>query len=574
MSTGQRLLLRGYGPLVGFIVFFALMAALAPTVDQTGELAAIGDGGLDQEQGTQATPGGNGQEAGATPQAGEDGGPDGPTIEDADDSDDPGAAGDTGNGGDNGEGSGAQAEEGSGAEGASQASASGVQSCEDRELQVPGDPYSPPCLAFDGDNGGETSRGVSDDTILLAVRTPDEPGFGDTLANLAEADISDTPNDVRRTVDGLVDYFNERFEFYGRQLEPVFYEGQGSPTDELLGGGQEAAQQDALTVAEDIGAFAELNGASEPFGDALSRQGVVNFGVPYLSRGWMTERRPYSWSMDTDCDLVAEAIADYVVTRVIDKPAEHAGGPLQGEQRRVAYVAPDNPWYQGCVRKALELTQDAGHDAQFYSYQLDLNTMSNQAANLVARLQSDGITTIQCSCDPVLPVFLTARAAEQSYQPEWVVSGVGFTTQDYVGQVFNQDQWSRAYGISYDAEAQPQQASLGYNAYRQVRDDEPAFAVQSIYDSLYLLSIGIQGAGPNLTPETFERGLFDYPGGAGPSGTWGFSEGNYTPTQDFREVYWDPEAVSPFNSQPGTYAQPDDERYRPGELPPGPPRVP
>ncbi len=561
-------MLRGYGPLVAFIAFFGLMAAMAPTVDQPGELAAIEDGGLDGDGGgTQAATGTDGQAGSVTSDDTDDGG-EGPTLDDAE-----GTAADTGDEGDAAEGSGAQEAEEEGAE-AQQAAAGGVQPCDDRELQVPGDPYSPPCLTFDGDNGGATHRGVSDDSIVLSVRTPDEPGFGDTLANLAEADIADTPDDVRRTVDGLVDYFNSRFEFYGREIEPVFYEGVGSPTDELLGGGQEAAQQDALTAAEDIGAFAELNGASEPFGDALSRQGVVNFGVPYLSRGWMTERRPHSWSMDTDCDLVAEAIADYVVTRVVDKPAEHAGGDLQGEARRVAYVAPDNPWYQGCVEKALEITQQAGHDAQFYSYTLDLNTMSNQAANLVARLQSDGITTVQCSCDPVLPVFLTARAAEQNYQPEWVVSGVGFTTQDYVGQVFNQDQWSRAYGISYDAAAQPQQASLGYNAYKQVRDDEPAFGVQSIYNNLYLLAIGIQMAGPQLTPQTYEQGMFDYPERSGPEGIWGFSEGDYTPRLDYREVHWDPEEISPFNNQPGAYISSEgDTRHLPGELTPGDPRT-
>jgi hypothetical protein len=567
MSTGQRLLLRGYGPLVAFIVFFGLMAAMAPTIDQTGEPAAT-DAGPTQEtggNGTAATPmqdtdGGDDQAVGA----------DGPTV------DDPDAGTETTGGEGEATESGTEqpTEEGGNGNGNGGATVAGAQPCEDRDVQVPGDPYSPPCIAFDGDNGGATHRGVTEDTIRFSVRTPDEPGFQDTLANISGASISDTPDDVRRTVDGLVDYFNERFQFYGRELDPVFYEGQGSTTEELLGGGREAAQQDALTVAEEFEAFAELNGASEPFGGALSEQGIINFGVPYLSQQWMTDRRPYAWSMASDCDVIADAIADYVITRLINKPAEHAGGELQGEERRVAYVAPDNPWYQPCVEKAMNMTRDAGHDAQFISYQLDLNTMSNQAANIVARLQNDEITTVQCSCDPVLPVFLTARAAEQGYQPEWVASGVAFTTSDYVGQLFEQDQWSRAFGISFDAEAQPQQASLGYNAYRQVRDDEPAFAVQSIYNSLYLLAIGVQMAGPDLNPETFEQGMFDYPEREGPMGTWGFGPGDYTPFQNYREVYWDPNEVSPFNNEQGAYIDTSPgERWRPGEAPEGDPRT-
>jgi hypothetical protein len=372
-----------------------------------------------------------------------------------------------------------------------------------------------------------------------------------------------------------VEYFNERFEFYGRELRIEFYEGQGSPTTELLGGGREAAQADALTVANEFEAFAEMNAGSEPFGDALATQDVVNFGVPFLSREWMSQRRPYSWSMNTDCSIVAESGAHYANVRLANHPADHAGGDLQGRERRIANVVPENPWYQECLDAAMQIVEAEGNESDLnLSYQLDLNTMSNQAANLVARLQNEQITTVICSCDPVLPVFLTARAQEQGYQPEWVITGTGFTDQDFIGQLFHPDQWSRAFGISYSGQTQPQQATLGYNAYRQVRDDEPAFSVEGIYNSLYLLAIGIQGAGPNLTPETFEQGMFDYPERDGPAGTWGFSEGNYSPAQNFREIYWDGEATSPFNSQPGAWIQPEDARYRPGELPDGPPKRP
>ena len=56
-------------------------------------------------------------------------------------------------------------------------------------------------------------------------------------------------------------------------------------------------------------------------------------------------------------------------------------------------------------------------------------------------------------------------------------------------------------------------------------NDEPAFGVEEIYYQMYLLAIGIQMAGPNLTPQTFEAGMFAYPGGSGPRGLWGFGAG-------------------------------------------------
>ncbi len=49
-----------------------------------------------------------------------------------------------------------------------------VSRCADRAEQVPGDPYSPPCIAFSGYNGGATTRGVTKDAIRVSVRLPAE----------------------------------------------------------------------------------------------------------------------------------------------------------------------------------------------------------------------------------------------------------------------------------------------------------------------------------------------------------------------------------------------------------------
>jgi hypothetical protein len=569
-NKAPELLIRGYGPLVLLVVAFGLVALLAPPV--TPQLAAEtapgddpGAGPTASEQGTNegqaeraVTDTGDGEGAPARPAD--------PAASTGSDQDESSASDD----GDAPAGDGAAAGGGGGEAGA----------CEDRDLQIPGDPYSPPCVHFEGDNPGATSRGVTGDAVVISVRLSDEPGFQDTLADLAGADIADSPDDVRRTVEGLADYLNERFELYGRELVPEFYIGRGSPTDELLGRGQEEAQADAITAAQEIEAFAELNAATEPFAAALSDQGVVNVGAPFVSREWFAQRRPYAWSVATDCSIAAESIAHWSIVRIGSQPtAEYARDDFQGEPRRIGLVTPENPYYQQCLDAGVEIFEAEAHEdvdiVASLSYALDLNTISNQAANLVARLQSEGVTTILCNCDPVMPVFLTARATEQDYWPEWNISGVGFTDQDLIGQLFDQRQWARAYGISYVGETLPQQATIGYHAYQQVRDDEPAFMIDSIYYSLYLLALGIQSAGPELTPETFAQGLYGYPGGTGPAGTWGFGPDNHTPTEDFREVHWDPEAVSPYNSQPGRYVDPNPgQRYRFGEVPEGPPNVP
>lgn len=519
----------GYGPLVALVVLLGLMMALLPSVVGEDESGPEGDTTTSAE------------ELGLTPGS-----------------------------------------EGSAGMAGRQGTASKVRTlpaqtsgCPDRTQQVPGDPYSPACIAFSGDNGGATSRGVTKDEVVVAARILNERGFQQTLAILAGAEITDQPRDVMRTISAYEEYFNKRFQFYGRKIKIVFYKGKGSGTTELLGGGQAEAQADAIHVAQNIKAFAEMNGSSAPFQEALARQKVLAFGTPYLSRQWHVDHRPWNWGIAPDCDTVAEAAAEVYAKQMAGKPAKFAGPGLQGAPRKPAGVSPENPWYQVCHDSAIRLIQSAGHDPGIkINYRLDIPSFSNQAANIVARLKNDRVTTILCGCDPVFPVFLTSKAAEQEYNPEWIVLGTAGTDLDIVGQLYNQDQWSRAFGVSHLGEQRPQRAGLGYAAYKTVRNDEPAFAAEIIYANMYMIALGIQLAGPNLTPESFEKGMFSYPGATGVFGTWTFGPADYTPPYDTRYIWWNPNKVSIFNGKQGAYEESyGGRRFAPGQIPAGDPQV-
>ncbi|HEX4978489.1 MAG TPA: hypothetical protein VFV35_00345, partial [Acidimicrobiales bacterium] len=457
------------------------------------------------------------------------------------------------------------------------AGAGQVGPCAGRTKQIEGDPYSPPCIAFEGDNGGATAKGVTATEIKVSARILNEKGFQQTLAALAGAEITDTPEDVRRTISALAEFFNKHYQFYGRKLAVNFYNGKGSSLTELLGGGQAEAEADAVTVAEQIGAFAELNGGTAPFSDSLARKGVIAYGAPYLSRKWMTDHRPFNWSIATDCSIIVESVGEMVESQLVGKNATLAGPGLEGKPRTFAALAPENPWYQQCIddgEAGYKKKTGKGYE-QRIAYKLDINSMSNQAASIIAKLKSEGITTVLMGVDPIMPVFLTAKAQEQGYNPEWVVAGTAFTDIDQVGQLYDQSQWSRAFGVSYLGRQLPVRAGLGYAAYKSIRPgDEPAFAVEIIYSQMALLAIGIQMAGPNLTPQTYEQGMFNYPGGSGPYGNWGFDPDSYTPTQDFRVVWWNPSATSAVNNKQGRYEESyGGQRFKPGTLPKEDPKV-
>jgi hypothetical protein len=575
--------MRGYGPLFGFAILFMLMAALVPTVGhEIRTVAVAGPGGAD----------GSGATAGDGSQAGTDAYAPGATDSGT------GGGGTTGSGaaaarsgGNTGttraasgpvtaSGGGAGTGTGAGkAGGGSGRTASGkIGGCANRKAQVPNDPYSPPCIAFEGDNGGATYRGVSATEITISARMAGLPDFSAAPSdNGPAASFSIKPEEIKRTLEGLADYFNSRFQFYGRKMKVVFFDGKGNFNTELQGGGQEQVEADAVKAVEEIKAFGDIIAISAPYSDALARRGALSFGAPFMSQEWLKARRPYAWSATTDCTFIQQSVSDYVNKRLAGKAAKYAAGDLKGKPRTTAVIAPENPWYQQCVEAGEKVAKAAGHPNQArIAYKLDFNTLSNQAASIIAKLKSEKITTVICGCDPALPIFLTSKAQEQGYSPEWIITGAGFIDLDILGQLYQQDQWSHSLGVSFIGPLQPLRATTGYNAFKIARpNEEPSQLVDILYYLMDMLAIGVQHAGPQLTPETFERGMYAWPGGSGPAGTWKFTPGRYTPTQDAREIYWDRNAVSPQNKEKGSYVETmPGKRFRPGDWPATDPAVP
>jgi len=125
-----------------------------------------------------------------------------------------------------------------------------------------------------------------------------------------------------------------------------------------------------------------------------------------------------------------------------------------------------------CRRRAAGARAGGQQAGARIAYKLDFNTLSNQAASVVAKLRSEGITTVICGCDPAFPIFLTSKAQEQSYQPEWTIVGAGFVDFDVFGQLYQQDQWNRAMGVSFLGTLTPLRGGYGYAAFKAVRPGE------------------------------------------------------------------------------------------------------
>lgn len=545
LGSSPRRLLGGYGPLLALAVAFLLVVTLVPTIArETLVIAQQSQPGEPVEAATTAR--------GAAPAAASPG-----VVNPK-----PGK------------------EKATTAKGAPLAAAAkgGAGPCANRSVQVVGDTYSPPCIAWPAgkDNGGATYRGVTKDKIRISFRLPVEDirDYQSVIAQLTggKGDAIPTPTeeDFRRTIKNFTTYFERNFQFYGRTIELVEWKGKGSALNEIVGAGQEAANADAIRAAQELKVFADVSAFTQPYNDALARQKVLALGAPYMSKQWFAARAPYSWSPFPDCTSLASTIAEYMNKRIFGHPVQQAGGDLVGKERKVALIAPDNPEYQQCVDTGEKIIKAAGNNATRYSYTLDLASLSDQANNLAAKLKRDKITTVVLATDPLIPLLLTSRMSQQSYYPEWVVTGTAMTDLDIVGQFYDQSQWKNAFGLSLLGEQQPQGASYAYAAAKSVDPDhEPVFGSELFYYFFYMLATGIQMAGPDLTPATFAKGMRAYPGGSGPAGTWGYPEGEYSPYRDAREIYWDPTGRSPFNNAEGRYAS-TNKRYKPGKWPTGP----
>lgn len=520
----SRLVLGGYGPLGVIVVTLALLVALVPSKAPEAADVGVQAGTVGGDE-----PGGSGPDD--TTPVGTDGG--------------------TGGGATSGAG-------GAGPSRAGQVAGGKValgSNCEGGARQTR-EPYAPPCITFSGANGGASSLGVTGDKITVTFREGDLPSIQAVASQVAEkANIKDTNEDIRRTIRAYFDYFNKKFQLYGRKAEVVFYKGQGDQLSEFFGGGTEAANADALQVAKEIKGFADLSALTTPYAEALVRQKVLALPPVHMSQRWYEEHRPYSYGVLVDCTRLANSMVDYALKRLVGKPARYAGdAAFRTKPRAIGLIVPEQPWYQECAKEGnAKFKAGGGSFAHQINYTLDFSRLSSEAANMIAQMKDRGVTTIACMCDPVLPLFLSTQATQQEYRPEWLVTGTALTDVDLLGQIYDPEQWRHAFGISFLSDVYQGSRAESYRTYKAVRQDEPAFIHDVLYYPILMFFLGVHMAGPRLTPESFEQGLFRYPKTKGETGTWSFGPGDRTATDDAREFYFDPNAVSPFNNAKGRY---------------------
>lgn len=432
--------------------------------------------------------------------------------------------------------------------------------------------YSAPCAPrFTGDNGGATWKGVTANEVRVAVGSP-------TGQMGTEGPVPDAPrpdeNANDRTWRVLQQWLNTRYQLWGRRLQLVVVTGAEDPT----------AQRAAAGKADTYKVFAAVLGRG-PSQDELAQRQIVSFGekLDHYSARFHVERRPYAYTIRPDTGRLMGLGAEYICKKLSGKPARFAGDVLlQPQRRRLGLVYNDSTAVGPLadeIRRGLEAQcgESIAEAIGFRSERFDGNDDRESLGTAVARLKNAGVTTVIVGLDFQTMLVLTQFADAQAYSPEWFVTGRALTDNNGQSRLMSQAQWSHAFGISSQEIDAPEGAAAtyeqeSYRAYKEIDpDNEPSGnIIVNLIPGLEQVMNGIQMAGPRLTPETFEQGLFRM-GHRPPQPRWamagGYGPDDYTYADAVGEIWWDPTASSKYADQPGAYRWVrDGKRYYPGDF--------
>ncbi|HVL32820.1 MAG TPA: hypothetical protein VM600_04485 [Actinomycetota bacterium] len=403
------------------------------------------------------------------------------------------------------------------------------------------DPQSPPCMPyFKGENSGASWQGVTANEIVVA------------LPQVAFED----PAEIRRLVDS---HFNKRYQMYGRKIRIVTFPARGNlnarpdPQQELA---------DAKDVDEKLQAFASLStggryGAEHLYYDELARRQIISIAHRAGAKTEETYLRrfaPYRWSVLPGIDTMQRHVGEFACNMLKGRPAEHAGPGSNADPRVFGLIYERSS--DGTIPNLDALRgqmSSCGAPFAVDEEYFEGGDANRSATNIMLKLRQGNVSTVMCFCDnsDVRGSLMQAASAEQ-YRPEWVLTTYIDNDVDNSFSTAPADQATNVMGVTFRNKLLPRQDMPWYWAYKEDPEnpEPPALNGNPLgarYSSLLLLASGIQMAGPNLTPETFEQGLFrarfPNPGaGAAPyyQARVGFEGGRHTMIADAALYWFDP----------------------------------
>jgi hypothetical protein len=447
--------------------------------------------------------------------------------------------------------------------------------------------YAPPCVepwpapGSASDNGGATAPGVTADTITIALYQAQPDLLQQSFFQASGSDESLAAE--RETTQQYIDFFSAHYELYGRKVKLVTVKASGPPDDDV------AAKADAIKVATEIHAFASFGGPGQTpaYAEELAARGVLCVGDCVIAQpqSFLEAHSPYVWPTTASPEQASLHWAAFVGRQLGTKPARHAGDPALAKKKRVYGVVHYDD-AAGTFAKSVssferQLAKYGVKPAVTIPYSLDLTTAQQDARTIIAKLKSNGVTSVVLAGDPVFPSILTKESTAQGYFPEWVVLGYAFTDTSVFGRTYDQQQWAHAFGVSLlPARTTDDVDELANLITWQTGQPPAAKTFRELVQAPLVFFTGVHLAGPHLTAKTFAAGLGRYPADAptvptrlhfswGRHGIWPGPD--LTGGDDATVIWWDAKSSGPDEVGRGgkgiwRYAD-DGKRYLPNDWP-------
>jgi hypothetical protein len=305
------------------------------------------------------------------------------------------------------------------------------------------------------------------------------------------------------------------YQLWGRKIQLVRIDGTGSSSDAV------AARADADRAAA-AGVFAVLGGPAQArqFSDELAAKHVLCVGTCIIaqSQQYYQQHQPWVWPTGPSPDQTSAMITEFIKKQMIGKPAQWGGPDVNGKQRTWAlltYDTPDSQFKTSWDDLEAKMKTAGANVLAHQTYYLNLPTLQADARTIATKLKQIGATSILFTGDPLFPIYLTADMTKENYFPEWVMSGTVFADTNVFARKFDQQQWKHAFGLQLIPARIPKDKQDSFTVYKwwygantQPPTDNNYAVVKG---DVELLMDGLQLAGPNLTPQAFQNGLFAAP---------------------------------------------------------------
>jgi hypothetical protein len=428
--------------------------------------------------------------------------------------------------------------------------------------------YAPPCApAFSGNNGGSTAPGVNSTDINICFLEE----LTGTVQNEGEMVGEPQPNDSAnmRTYKIFRDYFNSRYQFYGRHLR-FFY-----VTPDSSKSGDDQARDRADRAADQYHCFAAFQETNPAAIDELAKRHIYTFTVAQTPENFFQQHDPYIWSFTPAGSQAVRLGTEYACKKLAGKNADFTDDPnFHGKPRKFGAIVYNLPAYDNPGPQIKQLMAQCHTDVDpIVTYDLTGSGAGTQGlAAAITTMQVNNVSTIFYLGDLISAVFFTQNAASNHYYPEWYAPGFGGVDTGHIGRDYDQTEWTHAFGFSFYEIPKPDEETECYKAYHEIDpNNDPDSGMCTYYWGDYVqMYAAMQAAGPNLNIQTIKQAMIaekHLP----PNPAWhmagGYDLNDHTYPDWASEIWWDPNAIGS-DGQKGTYRFPHNgKRYTYGQWP-------